>query len=86
MVPGDPGLTGLSVHRAVVEELRPGGDSVTVRPRPRGGKNVRGIIIRRDRATLRPALQVKYSHYYDLYHTDLYVRKTEIMVSFSFFS
>ena len=53
MVPGDPGLTGLSVPRAVVEELRPGGDSVTVQPRPRGGQTVRGINIRRDSATLR---------------------------------
>ena len=53
MVPGVPGLTGLCVPGAVVEELRPGGDSVTVRPRPRGGQNVRGINIRRDSATLR---------------------------------
>ena len=53
MVPGVSGLTGLSVPRAVVEELRPGGDSVTVRPRPRGGQTVRGINIRRDSATLR---------------------------------
>ena len=30
LVPGDPGENGLSVPRAVVEELRPGGDSVTV--------------------------------------------------------
>ena len=34
MVPGDPGENGLSVLRAVVEELRPGGHSVTVQPRP----------------------------------------------------
>ena len=53
MVPGVPGLTGLCVPRAVVEELRPGGDSVTVQPRPRGGQTVRGINIRRDSATLR---------------------------------
>ena len=33
MVPGAPGLTGLHVLRAVVEELRPGGDCVTVQPR-----------------------------------------------------
>ena len=52
MVPGDPGENGPSVPRAVVEELRPGGDSVTVRPRPRGGQTVRGINIRRDSATL----------------------------------
>ena len=30
LVPGVPGLTGLSVPRSVEEELRPGGDSVTV--------------------------------------------------------
>ena len=53
MVPGDPGKNGPSVLRAVVEELRPGGDSVTVQPRPRGGQTVRGINIRRDSATLR---------------------------------
>ena len=53
MIRGDPGLTGLSVPGAVVEELRPGGDFVTVRPRPRGGQTVRGINIRRDSATLR---------------------------------
>ena len=53
MVPGDPGENGLSVPRAVVEELRPGGDSVTVQPRPRGGQTVRGINIRRDSAILR---------------------------------
>ena len=53
MVPGDPGKNGPSVPRAVVEELRPGGDSVTVQPRPRGGQTVRGINIRRDSATLR---------------------------------
>ena len=52
MVPGVPGLPCLSVPRAVVEELRPGGDFVTVQPRPRGGENVRGINIRRDSATL----------------------------------
>ena len=53
MVPGDPGENGPSVPGAVVEELRPGRDSVTVRPRPRGGQTVRGINIRRDSATLR---------------------------------
>ena len=40
MVPGDPGLTGPSVPRGVVEELSPGGDSVTVRPRPMVVKTV----------------------------------------------
>ena len=34
MVPGDPRENGPSVLRAVVEELRPGGHSVTVQPRP----------------------------------------------------
>ena len=53
MVLGEAGGLGPSVPRAVVEELRPGGDSVTVRPRPRGGQTVRGINIRRDSATLR---------------------------------
>ena len=56
MVPGDPGKNGESVPRAVVEELRPGGDFVTVQPRPRGGKTVRGINIRRDSVTLNPAI------------------------------
>ena len=53
MVLGEAGGLGPSVPRAVVEELRPGGDFVTVRPRPRGGQTVRGINIRRDSATLR---------------------------------
>ena len=52
MVLGEAGDLGPSVPRAVVEELRPGGDSVTVQPRPRGGQTVRGINIRRDSATL----------------------------------
>ena len=56
MVPGVPGLTGLSVHRAVVEELRPGGDFVTVQPRPTVVQTVRGITLRRDSATRRLAL------------------------------
>ena len=30
MVPGDPGVLGLSVPRPVVEEMRRGGDFVTV--------------------------------------------------------
>ena len=34
MVPGEAGLTGLHVPGAVEEEIGPGGDSVTVRPRP----------------------------------------------------
>ena len=56
MVPGVPGLTGLHVPGAVVEELRPGGDFATVQPRPRGGENVRGINIKRDSVTLNPAI------------------------------
>ena len=52
MVPGDPGENGPSVPRAVVEELRPGRDSVTVQPRPRGGQTVRGMTHNRDSATL----------------------------------
>ena len=55
LVPGAPGLTGLSVPDAVVEELRPGGDSVTVQPRPMVVETVRGITLNRNSATLRPA-------------------------------
>ena len=53
MVLGEAGGLGPSVPRGVVEELKPGGDSVTVQPWPRGGQTVRGINIRRDSATLR---------------------------------
>ena len=53
LVPGVPGLTGLSVLRAVKEERRRGKGGVTVQPQPRGLENVRGINIRRDSATLR---------------------------------
>ena len=61
MVPGAPGLNGLSVP-SVVEELRPGGDSVTVQPRPTVVQTVRVITLRRDGATLSPApSQVNYS-------------------------
>ena len=52
MVSGDRGLAGLRVPRGVVEELRPGGDSVTVQPRPMVVDTVRGITLRRDTATL----------------------------------
>ena len=48
MVSGAPGLTGLSVPRAVVEEVRPGGDSVTVQPRSTVVQTVRGITLNRD--------------------------------------
>ena len=40
MVLGEAGGLGPSVPRPVVEELRPGGDSVTVRPRPMVVKTV----------------------------------------------
>ena len=33
-VPGAPGLTGLSVPRAVVEEVRPDGDTAKIHSRP----------------------------------------------------
>ena len=51
MVPGVPGLTGLVVL-SVVEELRPGGDFVTVQPRPMVGENAMVILLKRDSATL----------------------------------
>ena len=51
MVPGDPGENGLIVPRAVVEELRPGRDSVTVQPRPTMVQSVRGTHLNRDSAT-----------------------------------
>ena len=41
-----------SVPRAVVEELRHGGDSVTVQPRPTEADTVRGITLSRGPATL----------------------------------
>ena len=52
MVPGVSGLTGLSVPRAVVEELRPGGDSVTTKPTVEGTAMV--TTLNRDGATLTP--------------------------------
>ena len=54
MVPGDPGLTGLSVHRAVVEELRPGGDTVTVQHRPMVVKTVVVRALKRENVTQIP--------------------------------
>ena len=56
MVSGETGDPGPSVPRAVVEELRPGGDSVTVQPRPTVVKTVRVITLRRDSATPSSAL------------------------------
>ena len=50
MAPGEAGDPGLSVPRGVVEEQRPGGDSVTVI------QTVRVITLRRDSATLSPVL------------------------------
>ena len=61
-VPGAPGLTGLHVPRAVVEELRPGGDCVTVQPRHTVVQTVTGRDLRRDNVTLSHVLsQVKTS-------------------------
>ena len=56
MVPGAPLLTGLHVPRAVVEELREGGDSVTVLPRHMVELTVRVMAWNRDSVTLGPAL------------------------------
>ena len=56
MVSGDRGLTGLSVPRAVMEEVRPERDSVTVQPRPTVVETVRGITLSRNSATLNPVL------------------------------
>ena len=55
MVSGDCGLTGLSVPRAVVEEVRPDRDSVTVQPQPTVVQTVRGINLNRNSARLSPA-------------------------------
>ena len=52
MVPGDPGENGPSVTRAVVEELRPGGDCVTVQPRHTVGQTVRVRALKRNSVTL----------------------------------
>ena len=58
MVPGEAGLTGLHVPGAVEEELRPGGDSVTLRPSSMVVLTVRGMNPRRDRVTLTIVFQV----------------------------
>ena len=58
-VPGAPGLTGLHVPRAVVEELRPGGDSVTVQPQPRVVQTVVEMTLNRESVTLRLVSKVK---------------------------
>ena len=52
MVPGDPGENGPSVPRLVVEELKPGGDSVTTKPTVEGTAMV--TTLNRDGATLTP--------------------------------
>ena len=64
MVPGEAGRKQMkemeSVPRAVVEELRPGGDSVTVQPRPTVVKTVMVITLSREGVTLTSVLsQVK---------------------------
>ena len=64
MVPGEAGRKQMkemeSVPGVVVEELRPGGDSVTVQPRPTVVKTVMVITLSREGATLTPVLsQVK---------------------------
>ena len=58
MEAGAPGpvASGPSVPRAVEEELRPGGDFVTVQPRPTVVQTVRGSTLSTDSATLRPVL------------------------------
>ena len=56
MVPGQVGDPGLGVPEAVVEEQRPGGDSVTVQPRPTVVQTVWGITLNRNSATLSPVL------------------------------
>ena len=53
MVPGVPGKSGPGVPRAVVEELRPGGDSVTVQPRPTVVQTVMEMTLNRESVTLR---------------------------------
>ena len=56
MVPGQVGHPGLGVPTGVVEEQRPGGDSVTVQPRPTVVQTVMVITIRGVSATLSPAV------------------------------
>ena len=57
-VPGEAGDPGLHVPRPVVEELRPGGDSVTVQPRTMVVLTVMGRALNRDSATLSFVFQV----------------------------
>ena len=58
-VPGVPGLTGLHVPGSVEEELRPGGDSVTVQPRPTVVQTVVEMTLNRESVTLRLVSKVK---------------------------
>ena len=60
MVPGALGLSGLHVPKAVVEEQRTGGDTVTVQPRPTVVETVRVITLMRDSVTLTFVTQVNY--------------------------
>ena len=64
MVAGDPGLTGLSVPRRVEEELRVGGDTVTVLLQHTVADTVGRRRLSRETATLTPALQVNNSCLY----------------------
>ena len=73
MVSGDPGVPGRSVPRAVVEERRPGGDSVTIQPRHMGGETVRGSTLCRASATLKPVPLYQVTTYR---FTDLYIQDT----------
>ena len=68
MVPGEAGRNQReemeSVPRAVVEELRPGADSVTVQPRPTVVKTVMVITLNREVVTLTSVLsKVKKNKY-----------------------
>ena len=58
MVPGAPGLTGLHVPRAVVEELKLERDCVTVQPRHTVVMTVRVMTLKKDSVTLSIAFQV----------------------------
>ena len=68
MVPGEAGRNQReemeSVPRAVVEELRPGTDTVTVQPRPTVVKTVMVITLNREVVTLTSVLsKVKKNKY-----------------------
>ena len=80
MVSGDCGLTGLSVPRAVVEEVRPGRDSVTVQPQPTVVQNVRGITLRGDSAILAIVTKVNNLHAYLKVCTLIYFLKQNCLM------